>query len=185
MVLVCLSSLAVLSSTTDAERNLTAVGQLLEAGKVKSDQVAAFTQHRQLFSGVAVCLATVIGTLWSAFVIWGMGRVLFKSRFEFRKALEVAGLAGSVLVLGTIVTGLLALAAGDASVRPALSALCLKMAPDSPLRAAAGVIDLFQLWTTGVLTIGLSRLAQVSIKESAFWVLGYWVVARIAFIILA
>jgi hypothetical protein len=36
-----------------------------------------------------------------------IGRIFLKNRFEFAKALEVAGLTSTILVLGTIVTGLL------------------------------------------------------------------------------
>jgi hypothetical protein len=46
-------------------------------------------------------------------------------------------------------------------------------------------LNFFHLWTTTVLAIGLSRLSGVTFKESAFWVFGYWLVARVALILLA
>jgi hypothetical protein len=184
-VLVCLSSLVFLNATTDAERTAAAIGKLLDAGNITADQAAAVSTHWQSFSQTAVCLGAFTGTVWSAFVIWFIGRMFLNSRFRFRKALEVAGLSGTVLMLGTVVTGLLVLATGDTSARPALSLLCLKLDPGNPLRTASEVLNFFHLWTTGALAIGLSRLAGVSVKESAFWVFGYWVVVRIALIVLA
>jgi hypothetical protein len=73
---------------------------------------------------------------------------------------------------------LLAAATGEASARPALSLLCLKLPQESMLRTACGLLDCTHLWATGVLAIGLSKLAGVTFKESAFWVFGYWFVAR-------
>jgi hypothetical protein len=35
-----------------------------------------------------------------------------------------------------------------------------------------------------VMAIGLSRLCNVTFKEGAFWVFGYWVATRIVLIIL-
>jgi hypothetical protein len=114
-----------------------------------------------------------------------MGRVFLKSSFKFSKALEVAGLSATILALGTVVTGLLTLAIGDPLARPALSLVCSKLAPDNPLLALAGVFNVFHLWSTGVLAIGLARLARVSVKEAGFWVFGFWVIARMTLNILS
>jgi hypothetical protein len=184
-LLVCLSGLAVLGSTTSPEQTAAAIQQLLDAGTITQDQAASLTLHWQNVSGLALCLGAFIGTFWSAFVLWFIGHVFLKCRFGFIKALEVAGLTATILVLGTVVTGLLVAALGDASARPALSLLLFKLAPDSPIRVAFGVLDCFHLWTTGVLAVGLSRLTGVSLKETAFWVFGYWVGVRITLILLA
>jgi hypothetical protein len=184
-VLVCLSGLAVLDPTTSPERTAASIGQLLDAGTITQDQAAALNVHWQSVSRIAMCLGAFLGTFWSAFVLWFIARIFLKCRFGYIKALELAGLTGTILVLGTVVTALLVTALGDASARPALSLLLFKLAPDNPIRAAFGAVDCFHLWATGVLAIGLSRLTGVSLKETAFWVFGYWVVARIALILLA
>jgi len=184
-VMVCLSGCLVLDGTTSPERTDAAIRQLLDAGRITQQQSTALTVHWLSISRVVICLGTFIGTFWSAFVLWFIGRVFLKSRFGFAKALEVVGLAGTILVLGTITTALLIFATGDASTRPALSLLLFKRAPDNPLRAAFGVLDCFNLWTAAVLSIGLSRLTGVSVKEAAFWVFVYWLGAKIALILLA
>ena len=184
-VLVCLSGLAVLDSTNSPERTAAAIQQLLDAGTVSQEQAAALTVHWRSVARAALCLGAFLGTFWSAFVLWFIGRVFLKCRFGFMKALEVAGLAATILVLGTIVTGLLASALGETSARPAFSLLLFQLAPDNPTRVALGVLDCFNLWTAGILAIGLSRLTGVLVKESAFWVFGYWIAIRIALIALA
>ena len=184
-VLVCLSGLAFFDSTTNFEATEAAIRQQLDAETITQDQAAALKVQWNSVSRASLCCGAFLGTFWSAFVLWFMGRVFLRSRFGFMKALEVAGLAATVLVLGTVVTGLLALAVGDASARPSLALLCSKVATGDPIYATFGIINCFQLWTTGVLAIGLSRLAGSSIGEAAFWVFGYWTVVRIALTALA
>ena len=111
------------------------------------------------------------------------GRVFLKTHFEFLKALEVAGLTSIILALGAVITTLLIAASGDAGARPALSLFAAKSS--GRVHALLDAMNFFHLWTTTVLAIGLSRLSNVSFKESAFWVFGYWVFARIALIMLA
>jgi len=161
-----------------------AVNQLLDAGKVNQSQATTLSAQWQNVSRAALVIAPLAATIWSAFVVWFMGRVFLKSQFTFRKALEVTALSGTILVLGAALTGLLVAATGEASARPALSLLCLKLPQESLVRTACGLFDCTHLWATGVLAIGLSKLAGVTFKESAFWVFGYWFVARGALVLL-
>ena len=137
-----------------------------------------------LMSLLTVCLSAWAGTLWSAFVLWFIGRMFLKTRFSFVKTLEIVGLSGIVLVLGTIVTGLLIAATGDAAARPSLSLLAVKAIHGHELRAALDALNFFHLWSATILALGLSKLSAVTFKEAAFWVFGYWIMARIAIIAL-
>ena len=134
-------------------------------------------------SSFTVCLGTFAGVFWCAFVIWFMGRTFLKTHFAFGKALEVAGLASLILVLGNVVTILLIPAFGDAHARPALSLLAKGLDPRG--RALLDTLDLFQLWSIGTLAVGLSRLSGATFKEAGFWVFGYWIFARVALVLLA
>jgi hypothetical protein len=183
--LVCLSGLLVLEATTDPERTAASIRQLLDAAKITPEQSAFFTAHWQMISGAATCLGSFVGTFWSAFVLWFIGRVFLKSHFPFTKALEVTALSGTVLVLGMAVTALLALALGNASARPALSLLARNLDAASRVRPLGELFNCFYLWTTVVLAIGLARLSRVTFKEAAFWVFGYWLFARLSLILLA
>jgi hypothetical protein len=178
VTLVCLSSLATLAVTTRPELPATAANQLVDAGKVSQLQATTLSAEWQNISRAALVIAPFVATIWSAFVVWFMGKVFLKSRFAFRKALEVTALSGTIIVLGAALTGLLVAATGETSARPALSLLCLKLPQQSTLRTACGLLDCTHLWATGVLAIGLSKLTGVTFKESAFWVFGYWFVAR-------
>jgi len=184
VTLVCLGSLATLAVTTRPDLAATAGNQLVDAGKISQSQATTQSAQWQNVSRAALVIAPFAATIWSAFVIWFMGKLFLKSQFKFGKALEVTALSGTILVLGAALTGLLVAATGETSARPALSLLCLKLPQESLVRTACGLLDCTQLWATGVLAIGLSKLAGVTFKESAFWVFGYWFVTRGALLLL-
>jgi|SRR5579862_531911 len=182
VVLVCLSSVLALKASTDPQQIAATIAPMLQAGDLPPQMTAWW----QGVSIIALCVAVCAGTFWSALVLWLLGKVFLKSQFAFHKALEVAGLSGTILVLGAVVTSLLIAATGNVSARPALSLLCHDPStPGNLLRNASLLLDFFHVWVTAVLAVGLSKLAGVSVKESAFWVLGYWLVLRIALALLA
>src|SRR3974390_1317933 len=183
-LLVVFASLFLLAASTTPEQTSAAIRHLVEAGRISPGDTAAVTNRWLSISAITICVSALVGTLWSAFMLWGIGRFFLKAAFRFSKALEVVGLTGMILVLGTIVTTLLILASGNPAARPALSLLVLGLNQESTLRAALDIFNVFYLWSTAVLAIGLSRLAGVSLKESAFWAFGYWLVLRIGLILL-
>ena len=184
-LLVCMAGLILLRTATTNEPSASAIKQLVEAGAVSSPQAEKLSGDSQMISWVTVCLGAIAGTFWSAFVLWFIGRMFLKSRFSFLKTVEVVGLTGIILALGTIVTALLIAASGNPGARPALSLFASELDPSNPIRPALDTLNLFHLWTMTVLAVGLSKLSSVSFKESAFWVFGYWLLARIALSMLA
>jgi hypothetical protein len=156
-----------------------AIGPAIEAAKARISPA-----RWQWFSAMAITLAAFAAMGWSALVLWFIGRVLLGARFSYGKAAEVVGLTGSIVVLGEAVTGLLAAAVGDPAARPALSLFAGLLPSQSPFRPLLGGVNVFHLWTTAVLALGLSKLSRVSFKESAFWVFGYWLVLRLALLVL-
>ncbi|MEO8426275.1 MAG: YIP1 family protein [Verrucomicrobiota bacterium] len=184
-LLICVAGLILLRVATSNEPTATAISPPVEVGAVSAAQAEKLSGDSQMISWLTVCLVAILGTLWSSFVLWFVGRAFLKTRFSFLKTVEVVGLTGIILVLGSIVTALLIAACGNSAARPALSLLASELDTTNPIRAVLDVLNLFHLWTTTVLAVGLSKLSGVSFKESAFWVFGYWLLARIALIILA
>lgn len=155
------------------------------AGIVLFKTIPETEAARQWISALAGGLSAFVGVFWSALVLWFIGRVFLKTRFPFMKAVEIVALSGLVLALGTVVTALLISVSGDPTARPALSLFVDQSGTSARVHAALDVMNLFHLWTTTLLAMGLSRLSGVSFKESAFWVFGYWFLARIALALLA
>jgi hypothetical protein len=180
-LLVCLAGIVqVLLSPGESS-----AAKLAGAAPLPAAQALELAGVWPLVSSLAVCLAAWLGTIWSAFVLWFIGRVFLRVRFSFLKTLEVVGLCGIILVLGTIVTELLIGATGDATARPSLSLLAGSLDPGRGLRHVLDIFNFFHLWSAAVLAAALSKLAGVSFREAAFWVFGYWVVGRTALIVLS
>ncbi|HZR18327.1 MAG TPA: hypothetical protein VFE51_13625, partial [Verrucomicrobiae bacterium] len=93
-VFVCLSSLLVLGITSEPP---------------PTSDGTAVSMHWSGIARLVLCASVFLGTLWSGLGLWLIGRFLLKRRFQFVKAVEVAGLSATILVLATITTGLLTL----------------------------------------------------------------------------
>jgi hypothetical protein len=130
---------------------------------------------------LATGLAALGGTFWSTFMLWTIGRLFLKRRFSCFKALEVVGLASTILALGNVVTSLLVNVTGDPTARPAFS---MFVQPESRAYALLGCLNLFHIWAVSLLIAGLSRLSGISVKETTFWVVGYWLLTKLGLILL-
>jgi hypothetical protein len=187
-LLVALTSLFLLRAASDASASVSGQSEALDPQGTTLNPATAQAEPGsadwQRVSALATCVGAFAGTFWSAFLLWLIGRSFLRSRFSFLKAVEVVALTGVILALGAIVTALLIGASGDPASRPALSLFARHLSAASPVCQLLDTLNFFHLWTSTVLAIGLSRLSGVSFKESAFWVFGYWVVARLALIVL-
>jgi hypothetical protein len=188
-VLVALSSLFLLRAGYNNAEYVPTPSQAVEAQASASDstavQVEPGSADWQRLSALGVCAGAFAGTFWSAFLLWFIGRIFLQARFSFLKAVEVVGLTGVIMALGAVVTALLVSIFGNPAARPALSFLVLRLPTDSHVRLLLEAVNFFHIWATSVLAIGLSRLSGVTFKEAAFWVFGYWIVVRLALILLA
>src|SRR6185436_8718403 len=143
-LLVCLAGIVLLQMTMAAEQ-AGAIRQLAGTAMLSQERREMLSGTWPVVSSLSVCLAAFVGTLWSAFVLWFIGRVFLKVRFSYLKTLEVVGLTGIILLLGTVVTGLLIATSGGATARPALSMLGGKLSAGD-LRQVLDTLNVFHLW---------------------------------------
>ena len=188
-LLVALASLFLLRAANYEAGSVSATSKVAEAQTAATDitvaqpEPASVDRHR--LSALATCAGAFAGTFWSALLLWLVGRVFLRTRFSYLKAVEIVALVGCIVALGAVVTALLIGITGDPATRPALSLFARHLPATSHVRLLLDTVNLFHLWAMAVLATGLSRLSSVSFKESAFWVFGYWLVARVALILLA
>jgi len=178
--LVTIISLQFANSPTQSSAN---IHHLTQSGTISGAQAHALAGAWPLLSALLVSIATFAGSCWSALILWLISRILLKVHFPYLKALEIVGLTGIISVLGSITTILLTAACGPAA-RPAFSLFVPNMSPTRLFYQILDTLNFFHLWSTTVLAIGLSRLCNVTFKEAAFWVFGYWMGARIVLIVL-
>lgn len=184
-LLVCVGGIILLGTPLLRQHGADAVQQLMTAGSVSATQAGEVGAAWVAISALTLCAGAFAGTFWAALMLWLIGRVLLRAHFPFMKAVEVVALAGIVLVLGTVFTALLVWNFSDSAAWPVMPLVSDELDFGRPAGMALNAINIFHLWTTTVLAIGLSKLSRSSFKESAFWVFGYWVLVRIALIALA
>jgi hypothetical protein len=150
---------------------------IADSDEAKSDHTASLAGAR-LSGEAAIVGGSFIGTVWSAFVLWFLGRFVLQARFSYLKALEIAALSGIILVLSTVVTTLLVLATENVFAKPALSLLVSNFDPSNKSHQLLSMLDITHVWTTAVLSVGLAKLSKVTFAEAAFWVFAYWWLLR-------
>jgi hypothetical protein len=193
-VLVVVSQPSIQKQVREAgEQKAKELDQQVKAGKMtraEANQVQAATRvitdptTLKTLGSMAAALVGVARVFWWAFILWLLGRVFLKVRFSYLKALEVAGLAMMISVLGGIVTLLLTVNLTKMFGTPGLALVVADFdaARKSPL--LLGTATLFSFWLVGVLSVGLAKLAVVPFLRAAWLVFAFWVIEESCFMLL-
>ena len=169
-----------------------AIDQQVAAGKIKPEQAKTIKEQMaslppwvmQLIGVVQGVGAGFVGTFWWALVLWLLARLALKSEFPFLKALEASGLTMMIFALSVAVTTLLVVILGNLMARPALSVFIGEFDPTRKVHLLLGSVNMFYLWSTGVLALALSRLSNAPLGKAAVWMFGFWAVSRVFFVVI-
>ncbi|MGD0258372.1 MAG: YIP1 family protein [Verrucomicrobiota bacterium] len=177
-----------------SEQQAKALEQRVKAGKVtrvEANHVQAVTRRLtdpatlKTIGSMAAVLFSVVRVFWWAFILWLAGRMFLKVQLGYLKALEVAGLALMISVLGGVVALALTVNLPRIFATPSLALV----APDfeatrkSPLML--GAANVFSFWLVGVLSVGLAKLARVPFLRAAWFVFAFWVIQQSLLIVVA
>jgi hypothetical protein len=164
-----------------------AVDQQVKAGKVKQADadlgtavLRAATTPVALKSlwAIAGALAGAARVFWWGLILWLLSRLVFKVRVTYPKALEVAGLALMVNLLGTVVILLLVVNLPQLFAMPDAGLAVSDFDTGQESLLLVGVATAFLLWLLGLLAIGLSKLAGVPFPRAAWFVFAAWVLPQ-------
>jgi len=167
------------------EQQEQAVEKQVQAGRLtrqQADQQQAILEKfgsGKLLQVVAGATGMVFGigrVFWWATVLWLLGRWLLRMQFPYGKAMEAAGVAGMIGVLGMIVTLLLQVNFSNPSASPSLALAVGDFDAKKPSHLLLAALDVFQVWQAGVLGAALARLAGVPFLRGAFVMFGFWIV---------
>jgi hypothetical protein len=138
----------------------------------------------KIAGSIAAGLIGVARVFWWAFILWLLGRLFLKIQLGYLKALEVAGLALMISVLGGVVMLLLTVNLPKMFATPglALAVTDFDAGRKSPL--LLGADSLFSFWLVGVLSVGLAKLAGVPFLRAAWFVFAVWVIQQSFFMLL-
>lgn len=165
--------------------------QKVKAGKLTRQQADQGIEMMEKFTGPAMMSifgsvgAVVTGfvrVFWWGLVLWLIGRWFLKTRFDYLKAVEVAGLASMITVLGMIVSMLLIVNLGKMFSSLSLALAVSDFDEKNKSHLLLGAVNVFNFWLIGVLGVGLARLAGVPFVRAVLLVLAYWLVASLLLI---
>ena len=167
--------------------------QQVKAGKLtqaQADQAMAaidkFTGPGMMivFGSVGALVGSFIHIFWWAFVLWLMGQLFLKIKFPFIKAVEIAGLATMILVLGMAVTILLTVITGKLGMTPSLALLVSHFDLKSRTHLLFAAVNIFSFWQIGVTACGLARVTGAPLNKALLLVVLYWLAFTLFFIVI-
>jgi hypothetical protein len=151
---------------------------MVKQGKMSQAQadgaVATIEKFAAPIGSVSAVAISFVNVFWWALILWLLGKIFLKAKFSFMKAVETAGLATMIGVLGGIVALLLSVNFGKLSGAN-LDLLLGSSDPKSKLHPLFAVLDIFKIWSVGVMAVGLARLAEVRFMRALLPVAGYWI----------
>jgi hypothetical protein len=127
-------------------------------------------------TSIIIPLMMAFGTpFFGGLIVWLAGNKLWKADFSYMKAVEIAGLAATVNILGEIVRILLVIMQGNMMAVPSPAILFKDLNPQSGTYAVLSALNVFVLWHLVVRSIGLAKLSNVSFAKAAVIVFGVWI----------
>lgn len=160
-----------------------AVDKQVQKGKINEQQAeqarTVGVKFAMIFAkGVAYGLPVLVGLvvpLWGGLIIWLVGTQALHGDFSYGKGVEVAGLAGMVGVLDSIVRTLLILIMSNFLVSPSLALLVKNFDPQNTVHGLLAAVNVMTFWVLAVRSVGLARLTAASFGKAAAWIFGIWV----------
>lgn len=150
----------------------------LDEGKMTQAQVDQMKATVAKFAGVGQIIGGIAGPLFGAavapflggFMLWLMGRFIFRQPFEYLKAVEASGLTLVIAGLGALVKGMLCAAMGSLFVSPGLVLLVRPYDHTNLLHTSLLAFDVFAIWGIVVTAVALAKLSSVSLVKAFIWV---------------
>jgi hypothetical protein len=177
---IVLSQPAIKQQLTEITDN--AIRQQIEKMHMPKDQAEKALEAGEKWGMVWTTFVTYAGPPFVAFAspfLWGLivwlgGSKVYKGNFSYMKAVEAVGLANMIAVLEAIVRTLLILVMGNLFAGPSLALMVKDFNPQNPMHGLFALANIMTIWLLAVRTIGLARLARVSMAKAALWVVGIW-----------
>jgi hypothetical protein len=191
VVSVCIMFAQPAIQQTIHDQQVKALDQRVQQGKMTQAQEDQALQVMEKFAGptmlaifgsVAMVMYGFFSVFWWALALWLLGRWFLKARFGYMKAVEVAGLASIILVLGIVFSTLLAVILGRLYAGTSLALLVGDFDPKNRIHLLLGAANIIYVWHTAVLGVGLAKLSGGLTAKALMVIFTYWIVAELLLI---
>jgi hypothetical protein len=127
----------------------------------------------KFMGSIGIVVVMFAEVFWWALVLWLLGRWFGLARFPYQQALEVMGLASTIMLLGSVVVTLLSVTFGQYTGL-SLALLAPHSDPSSLSDTLLSAVDFFNLWLMFLMASGLARLSGIPWAKALSLTLGYW-----------
>jgi len=164
-----------------------ALSARVEKGKITQEQADRALQGMRQFQNpkfmmlmgsVGASIGGVVFLVILSCLLWLLTAKILGGTLSLAKAFELTGLAGTINVLGGLVTLMLVLLKGNIAAGPSAALLLGTGDQGSYLYQYLAALNVMTLWYLAVLSIGAAKLAGRSPLAAGSWIFGCWVVVR-------
>ena len=161
-----------------------AIDKQVEKGKLTEQQAeqarvvgAKFgSMGAKIGAFVMPVLVGLVLPFWWGLLLWLVGAHALQSDLTYMKGVEIAGLAGMIAVLDSVIRTLLILVLGNVFASPSLAIFIKEFDPQNSTHTLLSIINIMTFWVLAVRSVGLARITGQSFAKAAGWVFGIWVV---------
>lgn len=154
----------------------------LEKAHMPKEKLEQVLPVAEKWAGIMTYVSSFAGPPVAAFltpfgwglIVWLIGSKIHKGNFGYLKAVEVVGLGSMISVLDAVVKTLLIITMSNLFAAPGLTLLVKDFNPQNPSHALLAMANVMTIWVLAVRSIGLARLARISLAKAMAWIFGIW-----------
>jgi len=169
------------------EQQVKAMEDNVSSGKMSRAQADQAEAMLEKFNGptfmmitgsIGAVISSVLRIFWWTFILWLLALIFLKTKLDFMKLLEAAGLATMITVLATIVTMLLTVILGKVST-PSLALLVKDFDPKNGVHLALAAVNPFSFWQVWLMAVALARISGARVARTLTLTTVYWIVVQL------
>ena len=144
------------------------IQKMVDEGKFTQEQADKMEARTESMGGMMIAIGIVAGAIFvtafyfgGALFLWLANKTILKSAVGYGKHLELYGIASWIGVLGGIISVLMMVGLGSMAATPSGAlALLGSFDPTDKLHMLFASLNIFSIWQTAVIGIGLSKLSD-------------------------
>jgi Yip1 domain. len=156
----------------------------VDEGKLTQEQADKAETNIESMGGMMIAIVFVGGAIFmvafyfgGALFLWLANKTILKSAVGYGKHLEMYGIASWIGVLGGIITVLMMVGLGSSAATPSGALVLLgSFDPTNKLHMLLASLNIFSIWQTAVIGIGLSKLSDKQTGAGMGVAFALWIV---------